>query len=490
MQYPSKTVLEDLATRRGPATDESFTPFNGREELVSSQFSGPQKYRYNAQEFFDYLSYEDLDPFRVNIKITENGMETNKRDRSISTLEDFFTEDGFEREDIITKWFVESCCSYKLRSSSPYNYYMKTYSATANYSNDEDSSFDLREVETQEKLYDVDDSTYEEARLRLPFYIKALWGYCLKYDVNIFTFIKAYQGIRKKTLVVKPKDFAKYNLVKFKKARSFKGEYDRLFDHERDIKDIRYTAVIDLFRFPKADPEFTELVAKFINICDILEIDFSLQDAEKIDKKFVENLVCLYVPETSEYDKYYGEVDSQVIEALDESKFGKPKKELYQPTLRQLDAQEEETFYMEFRERMHSIRQFLEYDAGRDLERIFLGTEITAKETIQSYLNLMNIPASVEDLNLDFSDIFVRIKQQVTKEDGTVEYQLANLTFESALFDSPFPEYKTCYITPLGAVVLYTGNAENLWVLNPYNAHELLRGKIYGDNTKYNWQHL
>ena len=64
--YPSKSVLEDIITREGPADENSFSPFVGCRHLVREQFLGKWEGRFNLSDFLLYWSGQDFEPKKVN----------------------------------------------------------------------------------------------------------------------------------------------------------------------------------------------------------------------------------------------------------------------------------------------------------------------------------------------------------------------------------------------------------------------------------------
>ena len=74
--YPNKTVIEDLITRDGPPTKDSFTPFEGKQDIFKKQFIGQWASLYKFKEFMEYQT-KDFEP---NVKLGGD----------IYTLEDCF----------------------------------------------------------------------------------------------------------------------------------------------------------------------------------------------------------------------------------------------------------------------------------------------------------------------------------------------------------------------------------------------------------------
>ena len=94
--YPSKTVLEDLALRSGPPTSNSFTPFNGKADVLREQFSGSQMDRFNMEGFLAENASFEFDPTRINENKSIGIMEIEEKE-SRNFLEDF-VEDGKEAD--------------------------------------------------------------------------------------------------------------------------------------------------------------------------------------------------------------------------------------------------------------------------------------------------------------------------------------------------------------------------------------------------------
>ena len=58
--------MEDLALRSGPPTSNSFTPFNGKADVLREQFSGSQMDRFNMEGFLAENASFEFDPTRTN----------------------------------------------------------------------------------------------------------------------------------------------------------------------------------------------------------------------------------------------------------------------------------------------------------------------------------------------------------------------------------------------------------------------------------------
>ena len=73
--YPNKSIIEDLVTREGEPTVDSYTPFQGKKSTIDSQFSGTQRYNFKLNDFLQYVQSRDLDPSRATTAKTYGMLE-------------------------------------------------------------------------------------------------------------------------------------------------------------------------------------------------------------------------------------------------------------------------------------------------------------------------------------------------------------------------------------------------------------------------------
>lgn len=473
VKYPSKGILEDLATRIGPPNKESFTPFSGKADIIRDQFSGKQVNTFRMDAFLDENRNFEFDPKKVVVRKSAGIMELDEVEDNKYFLEDFI-DNGVE-SDKIKEWVKSACIGYKKHKSSSYRQVDYTYS-TKNYGEDDDSEFDPRMLQTVETGFDTSQEEYELAVRKLPFYIKAIWSYSVMFKANLFSFIAAYIDItkRRESTRIIISDFANYTLYALNKH----GEYMRTFYHTEDVKTEKYTRVVDIFRKPYDNKEIYGLIKEFINTCNILNIKFENQDTSIFTNDFVGSLVCTYLPTTSEYFEYYGEVDVEVMYALkNDNLFAKTKLDIYSDPNSIETVESEESFVKSLEDRLYIFMKTLMEAPNPNCGRLFDGTPELAKKIINKYLyNVSGQSVDVsEQLDFDRGFLVYMKGKGALKVDGSIFGKCVDIS-----------EYEVYFMTN-GTVIMYTGDVDALYILPADEAYERMCDYGYDVTRKNSW---
>lgn len=404
--YPSKTVLEDVAMRSGPPDKDSFTPFIGKHDLLLEQFCGTQMERFNIDGFLIENASFEFDPAKRNDKKVVGIMEIEEREEK-QFLEDFIV-DGQESESV-KEWFIQACISYKKRKDSSYRKVDYTYNSVSY--GDEENTFDPRMAETTKDDFNSSQEDYELALRKLPYYIKALWTYSRIYSANLFSFVAAYMDMLKNKRYTRDNIivnyFSKYTTYMLK----LDGTYKRRFDHECDIKTERYKKVTDIFCYPGRHKEIMSLVNEFIDICEILKIDFERQDTMIFNAEFIDKLVCTYIPTNSEYLKYYGEVDAEVMHAIkSDNLFSKTKLSIYSDPNKSIEENSRMENLMDYELRLKILYNTYSISPTREVRELFMGS----KELAIKNLNAITYITTGKNLDMapfvDLDGFLIRTK--------------------------------------------------------------------------------
>lgn len=468
LEYPSKTVLEDLATRSGPATTKNFTPFTGCEDLLMQQFSNSQYDRFNYLDFLADNSSFEFNPYRAKVQAKVDFMETNKLE-TFERLEDF-VKDGIENP-VVKRWFRDACIGYKKHKASGYGEQTRTYVSSVSYGSD-DSVFDFRETVIANPT-DVSQEDIELALRKLPFYIKALWNQSVMFKANLFSFIVAFLGITKYKAAnrITPRDFANYETYALKGS----GEYMRPFDHSMDIRTDKYKNVIRIFERPDLNQEVYGLIKGFLQTCAVLDIDFEKQDTMIFNNEFVERIVCTYLPTTQEYFKYYGEVDYEVMYALKKDNlFTKSKAQIYVDPNSSIIENNERTYFRDLEDKLFILMKDYENKTLADGYVLFGGTEQNAKDLIDHYMQVV-LKSTVSVANQLDTDTGMLV--QFNDKPLVLKGNVFGKYLSSTDYDIMFTSY--------GSIIIYTMDAEDLIVMSYEDAEEKLLGVENGDADKW-----
>ena len=473
--YPNRSVLQDLVMRNGPATADSYTPFDGKMKERDNQFKGALSSKFREVDFLEVNEDFDFNPERKP-KVIPATLFEKAKEIPRQFLEEFM-EDGVEDPEVL-EWFRQACIAYKIRRDSKLHEDTKnTYKAVVFYG-DDDSVFDKRLSQMAEEL-DITDDDYFEAEKKLPFLIKALWSWSRHYKANLFTFIQAYFQIESKDGVVRIQNFRDYPTY----ALDVHGKEMRRFDHTEDVKTKKYTDVIDIFRHPHEHEDIIRLILQFKRCCDLLDIDLTKQNMRIFTNEFVQNIACTYLPDIDEYLDYYGQVDAEVSYALKATNINSLKKRdiytLHETQSAGISCEDvEEVLGLNFDTVKYAMTE--EYLPNKKLLDIFRGTQSDAVATINAYLIATGsdpMPESIIPEVLDMSRGYL-----VYFKDGGLFREETGIfgSFDSAtLYD--------IYFTITGAIVAANSYTKRIAAIPNYEALVALREKANDNNYRLTW---
>lgn len=263
--------------RSGPATEDSWSPFDGQAEEFARQFSGFSKDIFSKKEFLSLNRNKDFDPMQ--------------RRPARQTLEEFV--DSTEAAN----YFASYCAGYKTHPSGQY-IQTKGIKYQAIY---EDS--DTGEVapishfeENYEEAPELDNRQLFD---RLTYLVKLIWYASLNYKASLFSFAFAYKEILDdSSYSISRRSFKKY--ADMGRLLRIKNGVLTPFSHEADQKYTIYTDAMDLF-INRTDPSVYNTCMEFISIMNDLGFDCAKEDPYAYDAEFCSNIPCLYVDTDNEF---------------------------------------------------------------------------------------------------------------------------------------------------------------------------------------------
>lgn len=358
VSYPSRTVIEDLLLRDGPATDKDFTPFNGCADIIDEQFKGSLKSSFKLQQVLNDNNNNDFAPSRVTKRNTFGELEEKLDEKEgFKVLEDCII-DGVEHPAV--RNFIKSLLiGLKVNNSS--SLVKGKERMTMVFTNDDDGE------EEEEKMSiikvndeDISNDDYEAIIAELPHIMLSIWSISKRYRANLFTFIFAYYDIvsqpDKNVNNVTVTDFSRYELHRIKTDGSFNG----VFSHADNIKGDIYRDALDIFVVPSKHTVEYSLCEKLINMIDTLGIDYKYEDPTSYNKEYIESIICTYLQSNDEYFKEYREVDKEILKALEpQNILSVLKKDLYSPIKQQ--------FYVDYTQSVDYISDRLLYALREDM---------------------------------------------------------------------------------------------------------------------------
>ena len=476
LEYPSKTVLEDLATRSGPPNKNSFTPFSGKRDVIEDQFRGKLREKFDLVQFLIDGASTELDFTKLVTYKVVDGVETNIVDRSFKVCEDF-VQGGIESPEI-KEWFKNVLIGYKRHNLSPIKgMNMKTYAAVT-YGDDDDSEFDPRMQELIKSNYKVDIEEYDLAIRKLSFYIKAIWNHSIKIRSNLFSFIAAYADIlkRKNYNQVNVRDFAGYRLYELNVHGDLVRCTDnspRPYDHSNALKTQKYKDTIEIFT-TYYDQDTLNMIKSFLDVCNDIGIDFSKQDPLKFTKESVSKIICTYVPNNTEYLKYYGEVDAEVMFALNNNLLSMTKSELYKDPNAGIQYNTDSNYEHDVMDRINVLYRTFRMSPCRELADLFGGSVDVAKNTLDEAFYILGAESDVSQF-CDFSGLLV------TMEGNPVVIEHAEKCFGK---HRDYTESYNAFIMVNGSIILYSYDAEEISFLTAKDAADIVGG-MFDDDVRW-----
>lgn len=329
--YPSKSIIEDVVTRDGPATGSSFTPFKGKKDVIESQFSGSQRHKFKLNDFLLYVQNRDLDPSRATVAEVHGMLEESTRTvAGYRTLEDMI-RNGVE-SDYVEKYIKMMCVGFKKDKESPYRKNRDKYTRTVrNLDGDDD---EVEEKYLLNRLEEnISNEEYEETLRELPYLIKSIWSYSKQYQGNIFSFAFAYADIIANNggnMNVSIQDFRNYPTYCINRDGTFKKQ----FNHGDDNKYTIYPKLTKIFIAAGSHSNVYNTCVKFLNSLKILGIDYRDEDPLQFNNDFMARLVCTYLPGNKQYMQEYKDIDPEILVALQpENIFATMKSAVYIPVV-------------------------------------------------------------------------------------------------------------------------------------------------------------
>lgn len=474
LRYPSKSILEDVLSREGKATDKDYTPFDGLGKELFNQFKDSID-RPSVTDLRNYVldsksGYTDFDVTKAHDWVSVDGKTVYDRGKlNCKTLEDL-ARDAQNPELCVKKYIEYMCVGYKKNSASPQKKNKVPF--TVFLENEEEESVEETDLLINEK-YREDQGYLEKVIERLPYLIKAIWALSIEKQANLFSFIYAYMDIignGEYTSVSSVTEFRKYNLRRLKST----GEKDGYFVHENDNKYDIYKNAVKIFTQPSDFKYAWSLIRPFIDSFRLLDIDYRNEDAGVFNNTYVASIVCTYLPNSSEYVAEYGDLDAEVMLAL------KP-------------------------ENLFTISKHDIYGMYKDTDSTGLCATIDYERTATSILDILDMiaiesePGSKMDelLNVDKSDDIIRIAKTLNAMGG-----IRNATYEFVedvlycnkevfvipgvflcSFDGTSDYEMILYKCGIGVVV--TSDYSNIPYLDFENLYNVVKSRSQG--AKYVW---
>lgn len=334
--YPSKTIIEDVISRDGPATDKDFTPFEGQRAELLRQFSGKQKSAFRERDFVKHNSSRDLDPTRIPQRVQTGILDERTGELAgFKTLEDVVK--ASYGNDAVKSYLVQLCVGFKKDNTSPMRTNREMYTRTVRNIDGEDDSVEEKFLMNREDAEAISNEDYEDLIKELPHILRSIWSYSKQMQGNLFSFALAYADIvnKKGTTDISVTDFMGYPTYLIKKD----GTYVRHFDHERDNKYTIYGPLTKVFIVPGSYRAEYDICMKYLHALEVLGIDYRDEDPLVYNNEFMSNMVCTYLPTNEQYFSDYSGLDVEIMYALrPENILSLTKSHIYKPILNKTET--------------------------------------------------------------------------------------------------------------------------------------------------------
>lgn len=309
--YPNKTVLEDLLTREGEATEDSWSPYTGKRDVIAEQWGGQWRQKWNLNKFLEMHMNRDVDPAKIGRAGNASGTDSN---RPCETLEDTMSG-GLEPQSVLV--YVRSLfVGCKIDTNSPFRLDTQTTRMVNSFDEDGDSSVSEADLEIRQDDDEISNKLYDETIREMPYIIKYLWCLSKSMKVNLFSFIFAYARCIEynEFYTVTSRDFLKYPTYKITPT----GEPDGQFDHKNANKYVGgpYRNTVAMFQYRDAHPLEFHYIDKFIKGLKVLGLDFKNENCLDYNNEWINSLVCTYLPSNDFYIAENIETDIEVMTAI------------------------------------------------------------------------------------------------------------------------------------------------------------------------------
>ena len=309
--YPSKSVIEDVITRIGPAVQGiDFTPFDGVRFLIEEQFKGIARDNFDLEEFLDYIEnveHVDFDPSRVVIPEKLEDMELQESYNPGWTR----LEDMLDNQEPLVKYVRNLLIGYKINAKSPYR---TKVVYTLSFDDDETGETTKEgELVTVEKDYDLE--VFYQTIEEVPYLLKQIHERSKVIHAHLFSFLRAYVILmrdKKSVNMIKPIDFSYFDLYRMKSD----GTIERKFRHEDDQKGVDYPFARRLILGEFPEDVGYKACMRLLTCLEILGVDIADENPLEYNNDMMRRLTCTYLPKNEEYYKDYGNIDEEVKNAL------------------------------------------------------------------------------------------------------------------------------------------------------------------------------
>lgn len=299
---PSRSIVNDVAWRDGPATYESYSPFEGCYSMLVNQFNTDVKRRkFNLKEFVDWAGEFDPEKIGVVNETVDDTLEDEEDSTGALDEEDATAYTGKDLEGLykhspaaLVKFFSIKLTQYFTYSNSPYN--NQTINPLKLVGIDEkESEAELRVIEAEDAQLD------ELLRERLPYLIKRIHEKSTELRVSLFYLLSTYHKLVYEEGMdpcsIRPKQVYDYPYIHM----NGNGNHDRLMDYKNDEKQPYAKVAREFLTRPDLNDPYYRNCMEFVELLDRAGIDMMQQDWSKFNSDFVQSIRITALPTDEEF---------------------------------------------------------------------------------------------------------------------------------------------------------------------------------------------
>lgn len=312
IEYPHKSILEDVMSRDGEPTDESFTPYYGCAHIVREQM------RENKNEFelSDILqSAVEYSPMKQ--RPTDDG---TSRTVAASEIKDYYKNLEDISQEWIEKYVIQVLIGFKQNRDGMKEQQKDRMSTLYLCSNEDDNETYIAESDLIEK--DVPFTTEEilEAKIKLPYLLKQLQIGSIEYRGSLLSFIIAAEKCFRENdyssnYYLVPRDLIAKGVYKVNGNGDIVGKF---VISDNSGERLRNCIAWVCGKHPES--LYYKAYRELLKVLSILEIDITKENALEYDKKYINKIVCTYLASNEEYIESYGFVDKKILGLLEPDK--------------------------------------------------------------------------------------------------------------------------------------------------------------------------
>ena len=321
LTYPCKSILEDVLSREGAATKESFSPFHGLNKLMMSLTRGNGNIPYTVKEI---ISSGRRDFSANKARPNDDGAD---REDSAYEVSDYYRRLEDIDDDFVVK-YVKQVLTGFLWDENGKRRIDGRFQTFELWEDEEDGLVSPTDVIAEEEAdFNLDD--VEEAKKKLPYLLKLLYDGSIKYKGSLLSFTIAVQrffGNSTGEKDIKPSNICNegvYHVDKF-------GNITSKFVIEENSGEILRTLI--KWATGQIDDRYYRASQELLRVCTILGLDIRNEDAKLYTKDVIDDAVCMYIASNEEYLEDYGFANSKLITALSPEEILKVAKDIDEDT--------------------------------------------------------------------------------------------------------------------------------------------------------------